>query len=386
MKILKRMVKKNRLMFLAYEFFFQRPMLNVFNRENSRSVLFSYSTYHFRRKGYSAHSNYQESIVIAQILDALGYNVDVVNNNKEVSLDFSKYSMIFGEGLPIYQAVISGYKGKVVYYATGSHPWHCSNGSLARLLDFARRYNDFPVNSLRIQDYRWGIAASCAARVICIGNQHTKQTFTATGVANIDLVRPTFHKSKQSYGRDLKNIAFSRKTALWFGSYGLLHKGLDLAVEAFRRRPDWTLHVCGYTDAEYNMIAAIDVPQNVHIHGFLDVNSSFFSELSSSCLYVLLPSCSEGIATSVITAMGRGGMIPVVTKEAGVDLGDYGVEISGLASDDVCRALEQCDSLEDEKLLEMGKKSYLYANQNYSIDAFKDRMENLLRESLEFVD
>lgn len=386
MKNLKRTLKKNKLILLAYEFLFQRPMLNVFKKRNQKSVLFSYSTYHFKKMDYSAHSNYQESIVIAEIFDALGYNVDVVNNNKEVSLDLSKYSMIFGEGLPVYQAVVSGYKDKVVYYATGSHPWHCSNGSLARLIDFARRYNFFPVNSLRLQDYRWGIAASCAARVICIGNQQTKQTFTATGVANIDLIHPTFHISEKSFGRDLKSIALSRKTALWFGSYGLLHKGLDLAVEAFKCRPDWTLHVCGYTDAECNMIAALGVPQNVHIHGFLDVNSSFFSELSSSCLYVLLPSCSEGIATSVITAMGRGGMIPVVTKEAGVDLGDYGITIKGLTSDDVWRALGQCDSLEDENLLEMGRKAYLYANHNYSMDSFKGRMEALLRESLEFVE
>lgn len=378
MNRIKNWLKKNSFLLSLYELIFQRPIINVFNKANSKKALLSYSTYHFKKNDYKAHSNYQESVAVAEIMDSLGFNVDVVNNNRETRLSLNQYDVIIGEGIPLYQSVVNNISGKKIYYATGSHPWQCTQASLHRLSEFAKRYGSVPLKSTRVQDYRWGVAASCADSVICIGNEQTKQSFLDNGVSQIDLIRPSFHQGSMSYTRTLDDIVTARKTALWFGSYGLLHKGLDIAIEAFRYRPEWTLHVCGYTNAEQDFLDSLDVPGNVVIHGFLNVDSDFFSELAARCLYVILPSCSEGIATSVITAMGRGAMIPIVTKECGVDIDDFGVNINELNSDSVRASLNLCDSFSDSELLARSIAAYNNANIMYTFDAYKKDMMSIL--------
>ncbi len=279
----------------------------------------------FDKKHYTAHSNYQESLFIAKIFDEMGYIVDIYNNHRENKIDFDNYDVVFGEGLPIFQAIQQNTKATTIYYATGSHPWQCSEASLSRVIDYYKRNNFLALDSTRLQDYKWGLAASLSDAVIVIGNDNTKKTFVNNGASHIYKINPTFHIKKGM--NKIKKVQESSKSMLYFASYGLLHKGLDLAVEAFREFPEWTLHVCGYTKRESEFMQSLNLPRNIIVHGFIDIESSLFQELSEQCGYVILPSSSEGIATAVLTAMGRGAMIPVVTKECGIDVDDFGILI-----------------------------------------------------------
>lgn len=359
-----------------YESIFQRPLRDIFRTRSAKKALLVYSTYHFKKKNVFAHSNYQESVVIAEILDQLGFSVDVVNNNRLTKLELKNYDLIFGEGLPVFQAIQQSVGARIIYYATGSHPWQCTEASLARLSAFNARYRTLPLESTRVQDYRWGIAASSAEAVICIGNETTRATFLSRGANNTLLVNPSFHFD-QSHAAELRrDVSASRKSALWFGSYGLLHKGLDLAIEAVRQRPDWTLHVCGHTARETAFLDAIDVPDNVHVHGFLNIESDEFRAIIARAMYVILPSCSEGLATSVITAMGRGAMIPLVTAECGVDIGDFGIEIDALSVSAILNVLAKCDRLDDAELLRMSAAAWQAAQDGYSLANYRSTMKN----------
>ncbi len=376
---LKKLVKENDSLKRFYEYIFHPPIINYFNKKSShKKALFSYSTYHFKKNNYRAHSNYQESIIIAQSLDILGYSVDIVNNNKETKLDLSQYDLIIGEGLPLYQSLLQHTKAKRIYYATGSHPLQCTYASLQRLFEFKEKYGCVLTKSTRIQDIKWGIAASTSDHVICIGNENTKKTFQEFGVKNISLIDPTFHLSTKNFKRDLDNINKSRKTALWFGSYGLLHKGLDLTLEAFKNKKDWTLHVCGYTEQEYELIQQVGITDNIYIHGFLDLESESFNEITKNALFVILPSCSEGIATSVITAMGRTAMIPIVTKESGVDIDQFGFEIDQLTVPSILKSLNICDKCSPETLVEKSKSAYKKTISRYNIENYKKNIIHIL--------
>lgn len=375
MNQLKAVLLRSPMFIRAYESLFQRPLRDVFGRRLAKKALFVYSTYHFKKKNFFAHSSYQESVVISEILDQLGYRVDVVNNNRLTTLGLQNYDLIFGEGLPMFQALQQAVSARIIYYATGSHPWQCTEASLARLSSFHLRYRALPLESTRVQDYRWGIAASAAEAVICIGNETTRATFLARGASNTFLINPSFHFD-QSHASELsREISASRKSALWFGSYGLLHKGLDLAIEAIRQRPDWTLHVCGHTAREKAFLEAIDIPDNVHVHGFMNIDSAEFRAITAKALYVILPSCSEGLATSVITAMGRAAMIPLVSAECGVDIGDFGVAIADLTVTAVLNTLVECDRLDDAELLRMSTSAWQAAQDVYSLANFRATME-----------
>lgn len=377
----KMLLKQNKLILWLYESLFQRPIYNLYKKEHSKKVLISYSTYHFKKSNYLSHSNYQESKIIADIFDELGFQVDVINNNKPFSGDFCKYDVIFGEGVPLFQA--SHKDCFRIYYGTGSHPLHCTNSSISRLVEFSNKYPILPTNSLRVFSSDWAIAASVANAVICIGNEKTRQTFVDNGVRTVLTVDPSFHPV-QNAAEILanKNIISVRKTALWFGSYGLLHKGLDLAVEAFRDNPDWTLHVCGHTEAEKDLIELINPPRNVKIHGFLDISSDYFRSLALECGFVILPSCSEGTATAVLTAVGNGAMIPIVSDECGFDIEEFGFSVQ-LNKDSISNKMKTINSIPDSNLFEMAEEAYSEVNRRYTLKNFSEKMRSNIRETLE---
>lgn len=376
---LKRVIKKNKKLLSAYEFFFARDIVNLYGEKHQRKVLLSYSTYHFNRKNYTAHSNYQESWVIAETFRSLGFQVDVVNNNKFSKVNLSGYDVIFGEGFPMYQAISSCVKAKKIYYGTGSHPAHCTEQSLSRVIDFYQNYKFLAIDSTRTSDFRWGLAASMSDAVICIGNNQTLDTFTSRGCSRVFKVDPSFHPRLDAIELgNIKDYASCRKSLLWFGSYGLLHKGLDLAVDAVRYKPDWTLHVCGYTPAESDFLRALNLPSNVVVHGFINVHSAQFKELALKCGFVLLPSCSEGTATAVITAVANGAMIPVVSKECGYDIDKAGFLIE-LNAKDIKRQLDILDTLDEATLKETAMTAQNLALSRYTIDNYRMQMKQHLK-------
>lgn len=380
----KKSIKKNKILKSIYELLFQRPIHNLFKRNYDKKVLFSYSTYHFNNKGYLAHSNYQESHVIANIFDSMGYQVDIINNDRPFCGDYSDYDVIFGEGFPLNGAALASKAKSVkrIFYGTGSHPWHCTNSSLKRDVEFFHQYKCSPVNSSRLLDFQWGLAASKADAVICIGNETTRNTFLENDAQYVYPVDPTFHQRSDSKDiLKLKDMKSCRKTALWFGSYGLLHKGLDLAVEAFREKTDWTLHVCGYIEPEQDLISIIAPPENVIIHGFLDIQSSEFKILASNCGFVILPSCSEGTATAVLTAVGNGAMIPIVTAECGFDIEEFGLSIE-LNKHSIIETINEIENMYDEKLTEMATKAHTVVSTRYTLDNYEKTMTSHLHHIL----
>lgn len=377
---IKSFFKRNVFFLKIYEFIFQRPIYNLYDRDFPKKMLFSYSTYHFKKKSYLSHSNYQESHIITEIFDELGYQVDVVNNNRLTKINLSKYQVIFGEGLPLFQALSASPRPLTIYYGTGSHPFHCTEQSYKRLISFFHQYDFLALSSMRTNDSRWGVAASLSDALICIGNSNTQETFLERGVKHVLPIDPTFHQRSDalSLGQQ-KDFSHCRKSMLWFGSYGLLHKGLDLAVEGFRTHPDWTLHVCGYTPNEKEYLSALNLPSNVVVHGFIDVFSDSFSKLASQCGFVILPSCSEGTATAVVTAVGNGAMIPVVTKECGYDVDQAGFIIE-LSAADIERQLEVLDKLDASSLKQMANKAQLAAITRYTKENYSQKMARYLRQ------
>ncbi|MBV7314835.1 glycosyltransferase [Shewanella sp. NIFS-20-20] len=382
---LKNKVKKNPSLIRCYELFFHRDLKNFYNSGFSKRVLISYSTYHFKagNSGYSKHSNYQESKVIAGIFHGLGYQVDITNNNRLTKLPLNSYDIIFGEGLPLYQAIENETKSTKIYYGTGSHPYHCSQQSISRLIDFYRQKRFLATGSLRTNDYRWGVAASLADAVICIGNDVTKSTFKEQGALSVYTLDPSFHARDDALtiGQS-KDFDTCRRSVLWFGSYGLLHKGLDLAVEAFRENPSWTLHICGYTEAEKELLDAISLPKNVVVHGFVNIFSEEFRSLCLDCGFVLLPSCSEGLATAVITCVANGAMLPIVTKECGFDIGDNGFKIE-LSKFSITRVLHEVDKLESRVLKSKALAIQADTLERYSLVNYKTSLLNSIRDILD---
>jgi glycosyltransferase involved in cell wall biosynthesis len=94
----------------------------------------------------------------------------------------------------------------------------------------------------------------------------------------------------------------------------MVHKGLDLALDAFIGMPDLELTVCGRPEKEADFFRLyqrhLKQTPNIKLHGWLDMASPDFVEIARTHAAVIYPSSAEGGAGSVIHCM-HAGMLPV---------------------------------------------------------------------------
>lgn len=351
-----------------------RPIYNYFKTNFKKTALFSYSVFHFKTKNSIYHSCNQESLQIVNILKNFNYNVDICNENLLYKNSFKKYSLVFGEGLPVFQSL-----GKVpltIYYGTGSHPWHQTFASLKRLEDVYKDKRVLLCNSIRTRPNEVGLAANLSDFVFCIGNKQTKKTYKKFRRGPIFSINPSYINplNKQMHLLKYNN---AKKNFLFFGSYGHLHKGLDLLLQAFSTNSDLNLHVCVKNVCDTKFFSVFKVSKNVKIYGFINISSDHFQEICKTCAWVILPSVSEGAATSVITCMAYGGLLPILTKECGIDARQFGgIEIKSINLRGIHEALQK--TKEKNPTASSHLACMQRAKTHYSLKKFQKKIKQLL--------
>jgi len=368
--------------FILEKIFFK--ISNVNKVKGNHKALLSYSVLHFLkgRKKY-IHPNSIESQVLMNSLTTQGYSVDVVNEVYKGKIDYSKYQLIIGEGYPLFNYFKYSNKKdcRIIYYASGSHPLFQTQKSICRLAHFYLKQKCNALSSLRIVPNEWGIAASLSDTCLIIGNDFTKNTFLQNGCKNVISINPPFFKTC-----DIE-ILFTekrKKNFLWFGSYGFLHKGLDIVLDYFLAHSDLELYICGYTDRENEFWTAysddLKKAKNIHIIGFIDVRSIEFKNLLILCGAVILISASEGCSTALLTVIGNGGLIPIATKESGIDIMKIGFQPEddsfNALNDAICKYLNT--SVKELNLMSLS--AYAYVNSVYTKDGFTNKIASVLKE------
>jgi hypothetical protein len=148
---------------------------------------------------------------------------------------------------------------------------------------------------------------------------------------------------------------------LFFASSGQVGKGLDLLLEIFPRHPDLNLNICSSFKYEkdfckcfHNELFKTD---NIHPIGRILVNSYEYENLMRKCVFCILPSCSEGQAGSVVQCMASG-LIPVVTKETGIDTENFGFTFRNDSIEEIEHTILSLSQLPPEKLKELSLRTY----------------------------
>jgi glycosyltransferase involved in cell wall biosynthesis len=173
---------------------------------------------------------------------------------------------------------------------------------------------------------------------------------------------------------------------LFFAGGCQVQKGLDLLLEIFPKYPHLHLYVCSpfeqendFCDCYYNELYKTP---NVHPVGWVQVNSPHFYELTDKCAFVILPSCSEGQPSSVVQCM-HSGLIPLVTKQAGIDTEDFGVTFSDDSIEAIERAVLEVSELPTSWISTRSAHTFGAAKEKFSEDAFVDKWRKMLSEILD---
>lgn len=294
-------------------------IINLYNTKHEKNALIKYIVYpFFSDNKYEKHQNEWQVKEIARVIGAQGYNVDIVSFDSPFIKYRNKYDLLL-DIVPgtndVSQKFLNDNCIKIAYL-TGMNPSVACKNEDGRLLALKKRRG--------VQLSRERVANVLTKDVekynafFYIGNLYNLASYKEFNLP------PVYFMRNNGYTFDTLDLSNKdRKSFVYFASYGQVHKGLDLLLDVFAQNDfPCELYICGCVLAEkefcncYNQ--ELFSTNNIHTIGFVDVGGDKFWEIMKKSTYVLMPSCSEGIAGSVLTCMSAG-IIPIVSKECGFE-------------------------------------------------------------------
>jgi len=139
-----------------------------------------------------------------------------------------------------------------------------------------------------------------------------------------------------------------------------------------------TLHLCGRIEEDLAQLYRTELSSpNIRSHGFVDVDGPVFQEATRSCAFAILPTCSEGQATSLLTVMGQG-LIPIATAASGIDLDGLGIQIDELSMAGVGRSIEKAQGFSPAELEQLSRKNTERIREHHTLGKFEQNLERIL--------
>ena len=173
----------------------------------------------------------------------------------------------------------------------------------------------------------------------------------------------------------------SKRNFLWFGSSGAIHKGLDILLDIFKENKNLKLYIAGLSDTEKWVISHYKDCKNIINLGFVDVQSLEFIEIMDKVAFVLLPSASEGMSTSVLTCM-KHGLIPVVTANVGIDVDNIGIFLDDYKIEYVENKILELSNMDNSKIKELYNNLLLYVDDKFEVKYFKEDFNKIINSIL----
>jgi len=325
-------------------------------------------------------THYFEINEMLKIFSERGYCIDLVNCNSCIQINKIKnikYDIIFGFGEVFYQMSLLQPQAKTILYMTENHPIISEEEEVKRKDYYYMRHNK-KVKFTRSGRFYTKIHLSKKYDHIItmsdlwpLQSQYNKiYSIFPTGLVNTNFVFAE------------KNHDLCKKKYLWMGSSGAIHKGLDLLVDIFSKKPDFHLYVCGLNSKDRAFLNYL-AQNNIHDCGYVDIQSNMFLEIVNKCTYIILPSCSEACSTSVVTGMLHG-LIPIVMRDAGFNkLENNALFFEDYQIDYMTKKIIEFSNYDNIYLSDLRENIYSWASSHFSLNAFRDTFANIIDSIIE---
>lgn len=333
-----------------------------------------------------SHTHFWEAQQIAQTFADLGFEVDVVHWQNQTFRPRKPYRAVVDvrSNLERWADDLPPDCTKIFHGETNHWRFH-RDAQEQRYRDVERR-RGVTLPPVKVAEPNLGIETADIGFIL--GNDFTLGTFAFAGTP----LERLWISTNTTYP-DLERGEDARRRFLWFGSGDLVHKGLDLALEAIATRPDLELVVCGPIHREPHFERAYarelyDLP-NVRTFGWVDTESSDFLDIARSCSALIFPSCSEANCGGVITCL-HAGLVPILAPPCGIDVdptfGDllpHPLVGNGLDPvEQVGAALERHAARERAQIDSMSREATRIARTEHTRDRFAARYRELVARTL----
>jgi glycosyltransferase involved in cell wall biosynthesis len=315
----------------------------------------------------NTHTNIWQSIKMADTFYDLGYTVDVISYRNSSFLPNEEYKYIIDvrKNLERLVPILNDDCIKVMHLDTANILFHNAAGA-RRVLQLQER-RGITLRQRRFERPNRGLDYADFATII--GGDFAVSTF--------DYARKKLYRLPTPCGITLdwveKDWMACRRQFLWFSSSGLVHKGLDLALEAFADMPDCRLFVCAPLDEEKDFVDAfrreLYETENIKTIGWVDVDGQEFKRIASSCVAMLHLSCSECGGTAVKICM-HAGLIPIVSYESGVDVEEFGLSLRDCSPENIKDAVRYIADASADELTDRARTAWVTARNTYPRENF----------------
>lgn len=294
----------------------------------------------------NSHQNKRETKIIAQRFLDNGYNVVMQDYLINSEIPDHSYDIIFGLEPNFTKCSLRNPKAKKVYYGTGAYFKYANAAVIQRTEEFNAKHN------MAVAPRRLAPEDDCidiCDQILQIGSKNTIATYPEHIQTKITLI----NQSSNFFSDDKQRVKRNRHKYLWLGSAGSILKGADLVIETFLKHPELEIDIVGPIEPEV-MDAYKDglaKAKNIRFHGYVDVNSETFLNITKDTAFLLFPSVTEGGAPgSVIVAM-KLGIIPIVSQVASPDnISELGFCLEDVSVDSLEKSIKWSQILSKEKL------------------------------------
>ncbi len=326
------------------------------------------------------HTNIWQSVKMAETFVELGYEVEVISWKNNTYIPHGEYSAFVDvrRNMERLAPLLNKDCVKITHLDT-SHILFHNYAEAKRLFELQQR------RGVTMQPHRYeppNLAIEHADYATTCGNDATIKTFAYAGKNIFKIPSPC----AVTYDWIDKDFEETRNNFLWFSSSGLVHKGLDLVLDAFRELPEYHLTICAPVDKDADFLEAykneIHNTENINLIGWVDIESKKFIDIVSKCIGVLHTSCSEGGAPSVKTCM-HAGLIPIVSYETCIDMEDFGIILENCSVDEIKSSIKYLADLSAVELKSRSLKSWKYSRKHYTRENFSIKYKEVIKHIME---
>jgi glycosyltransferase involved in cell wall biosynthesis len=329
----------------------------------------------------NTHTNYWESLQMARTFLDLGYAVDVISYQNDLFMPKKEYSFLIdthsgGCNLERLSPVLKRDCKKIIHLDTAHILFH-NAAECARLLALQQR-RGVTLRPRRFMMPNLGIEyADCAT---LLGNDFTVGTYSYAKkpIYRLPISTPATYPWPEN-----KDFEACRREFLWFGSGGMVHKGLDLVLEAFAEMPAYRLTICGPVNKEEDFVQAfykeLYQTPNIRTVGWVDIESPRFKNILNNAIALIYPSCSEGQSGSVVSCL-HGGLIPIISYQCGVDVSDdFGLMLTQCSLEEIKDSVRRIADLPAAELKSMARKAWEFARANHTREKFAEEYKKFAK-------
>lgn len=323
------------------------------------------------------HQQLAQCKQIAAVLGESGYIVDVVDIRNWIFRPYRDYDLVISNRV----ADIHLKKDAIRIYLATTLYHNLHNRNLRRRHKLLNERRGYRVKLRRVYAEAMPYVERSDA-IVGFGNEFTMSSWRKA--FNIPVYPFNNYGFKHTeFILEDKDFSAARKNFLFLTSRSQTQKGLDLLLEIFPKHQALNLYICSAYNSERDFSACYhkelyETP-NIHPIGWIRVNSPEYNVLVRKCAFVVLPSCSEGQSGSVVQCM-YSGLIPLVTREAGIDTEDFGITFTDDSPEEIERVILEVSQLPETWHKEHSIMTRQVSEQKYSEDAFMNRWRSILSE------